>query len=88
MKTPMGVLDAAGRVSTQEVVVDRDEGIRADTTLAGIDYADVPWAVDAPALVMHRMVVDPDVQRGGVASALFQHAEDRARGQGDRKSVV
>lgn len=46
------------------------------------DYADVPWAVDAPALVMHRMVVDPDVQRGGVASALFQHAEDRARGQG------
>ncbi len=36
MKTTMGVVDAAGRVSTQEVVVDRDEGIRADTTLEGI----------------------------------------------------
>lgn len=46
------------------------------------DYAEVPWAVYAPALVMHRMVVNPDIQRGGVASALFQHAEDRARRQG------
>ena len=36
MKTTMGVVDAAGRVSTQEVVVDRDEGIRADTTLEGV----------------------------------------------------
>ena len=36
MKTTMGVVDAGGRVSTQEVVVDRDEGIRADTTLEGV----------------------------------------------------
>ena len=36
MKTTMGVVDAAGRISTQEVVVDRDEGIRAGTTLEGI----------------------------------------------------
>lgn len=36
MKTTMGVVDAAGRISTQEVIVDRDEGIRADTTLEGI----------------------------------------------------
>lgn len=36
MKTTMGVVDGAGRISTQEVVVDRDEGIRADTTLEGI----------------------------------------------------
>lgn len=36
MKTTMGVVDAAGRVTTREVVVDRDEGIRADTTLEGV----------------------------------------------------
>lgn len=36
MKTTMGVVDAAGRVRTQEVIVDRDEGIRADTNLEGV----------------------------------------------------
>ena len=36
MKTTMGVVDAAGRVRTQEVIVDRDEGIRADTNIEGV----------------------------------------------------
>lgn len=45
-------------------------------------YVDVDWTIPAPAMVVHRMVVDPEVQRGGVARALFQYAEDRARTQG------
>jgi len=36
MKTTMGVVDAAGRSGTRDVVVDRDEGIRADTTLDAV----------------------------------------------------
>lgn len=31
-QTTMGVVDRVGRVSTREVILDRDEGIRADTT--------------------------------------------------------
>jgi acetyl-CoA C-acetyltransferase len=34
--TLMGVADKAGRVSTREVTLDRDEGIRADTSLEGV----------------------------------------------------
>lgn len=36
MMTTMGVVDEAGRVTTREVVVSEDEGIRADTTLEGV----------------------------------------------------
>lgn len=41
-------------------------------------YAGVPWAVEGPALVVHRVAVDPALQRGGVASALLTYAEDWA----------
>jgi len=34
--TLMGVADKAGRVSTREVTLDRDEGIRADTSIEGV----------------------------------------------------
>ena len=37
MTTVMGVVDkASGRISTKEVTIDSDEGIRADTTLEGV----------------------------------------------------
>jgi GNAT superfamily N-acetyltransferase len=45
-------------------------------------YAAVPWAVEGPALVVHRVAVDPTLQRGGVASALLTYAEDWARARG------
>ena len=45
-------------------------------------YAGVPWAVEGPALVVHRVAVDPALERGGVASALLTYAEDWARARG------
>ena len=35
-----------------------------------------------PAMVIHRMAIDPVFQRQGVATALFAFAEEKARGQG------
>lgn len=45
-------------------------------------YASVSWSLPGPALVIHKMVVDPDAQRRGVASALFAQCEALARAQG------
>ncbi|MGO4325853.1 acetyl-CoA C-acyltransferase [Cupriavidus sp. 2TAF22] len=36
MTTTMGVVDAGGRVTTREVTISHDEGIRADTTLEAV----------------------------------------------------
>lgn len=57
-------------------------GIACATTAPEPNYRDVPWNVEGPALVIHRMAVDPELQRSGVASALFEYAENRARQQG------
>lgn len=45
-------------------------------------YAGVNWSVPGPAVSIHRMAVDPALQRHGVASALFQRAEELARQAG------
>ncbi|MDF1501646.1 GNAT family N-acetyltransferase, partial [Roseisolibacter sp. H3M3-2] len=45
-------------------------------------YADVPWRGAEPALVVHRLVVDPDVQGGGIGSALMAHVEALAARHG------
>ena len=45
-------------------------------------YAAIPWSVPGPAMVIHKLAVDPAVQRRGVASALFACCEDLARQQG------
>lgn len=45
-------------------------------------YRDVAWEIAGPALVIHRMAVDPDLQRAGVGTALFRHAEELARARG------
>ena len=45
-------------------------------------YAAIPWSVPGPAMVIHKLAVDPAVQRRGVASALFARCEDLARQQG------
>lgn len=46
------------------------------------EYAPLPWRVPGPAMVVHRMAVDPAAQRQGVAAALFSFAEALARARG------
>lgn len=42
------------------------------------------WRVPGPALVIHKMAVDPAAQGRGAAGALFRFAEEIARGRGLR----
>ena len=46
------------------------------------EYDPLPWTTSRPAMVIHRMAVDPACQRGGVGSALFRFAQELAVGQG------
>lgn len=46
------------------------------------EYAAVAWRVPGPAVVIHRMAVDPDQQRQGVGRAFFRFAEELARSRG------
>ena len=58
-----------------------------DTAIAGVaaitmdqepDYAQVGWDIDEPAIVVHRLAVDPAFRGAGVARALMQKAEEVA----------
>lgn len=60
----------------------------ADGALAGVaclntdeapEYAALPWTTTPPAVVLHRLAVDPAVQRRGVGRRFFAHAEALAR---------
>jgi ribosomal protein S18 acetylase RimI-like enzyme len=42
------------------------------------EYAQADWDAAEPALVTHRLAVDPDAQGSGLAVALLQHAETLA----------
>ncbi|MGD0442667.1 MAG: GNAT family N-acetyltransferase [Edaphobacter sp.] len=53
-------------------------GIAAVTMDQEPDYAQVGWDIDEPAIVVHRLAVDPAFRGAGVASALMQKAEDVA----------
>lgn len=62
-------------------------GYYLDGTLVGVacidqtchsSYYDLPWNVKNSVFI-HRVVVDPDVQRQGIAKALFDHAETLAK---------
>ncbi|MBC6611052.1 GNAT family N-acetyltransferase [Hymenobacter sp. BT507] len=48
------------------------------------EYAQADWDVTEPALVTHRLAVDPAAQGRGVAAALLQKAEELAQQQGLR----
>lgn len=66
-------------------VAERPHGLCATALLTfapEVSYDGIPWMVPAPALVIHRLAVDPDLQRSGVGSALFRHAEGLARERG------
>jgi len=48
------------------------------------EYAQADWDAAEPALVAHRLAVDPAAQGHGLAAALLQHAETLATAQGLR----
>jgi ribosomal protein S18 acetylase RimI-like enzyme len=59
----------------------------AETCLAGLaaitmdqepNYAQVGWDVSEPAIVVHRLAVDPEFRGAGMAGALMQKAEEVA----------
>ncbi len=53
-------------------------GVAAITTDQEPDYAQVGWDIDEPAIVVHRLAVDPAFRGLGVATALMQKAEEVA----------
>ena len=57
-------------------------GIAAVTTDQEPDYANVGWDISEPAIVVHRLAVDPAFQGKGIAAALMQQAEAVARSRG------
>jgi GNAT superfamily N-acetyltransferase len=49
------------------------------------EYGEVPWTIpDPPIGVVHRLMVDPDLQGQGLARRLMIFVEDFARERGDR----
>lgn len=57
-------------------------GIAAITMDQSPEYADVGWDLDEPAIVVHRLAVDPAFRGRGVAEALMLQAEAVARQRG------
>jgi ribosomal protein S18 acetylase RimI-like enzyme len=57
-------------------------GVAAITTDQSPEYAAVGWDVSEPAIVVHRLAVDPAYRSAGVALALMQQAETVARERG------
>lgn len=57
-------------------------GVACINTSESPEYDSLPWTTSRPAIVIHRMAVDPACQRGGVGTALFRFAQDLAVQQG------
>ena len=57
-------------------------GIAAITTDQEPEYAELGWSLDEPAIVTHRLAVDPDLRGHGIAAALLLQAETVARNRG------
>ena len=57
-------------------------GVAALTQDQDAEYAQADWDVTQPALVTHRLAVDPAAQGRGVALALMEQAEKQAVAQG------
>jgi GNAT superfamily N-acetyltransferase len=57
-------------------------GVAAITTDQSPEYADVGWDIHEPAIVVHRLAVDPAYRGAGIATALMLHAEKVARERG------
>lgn len=57
-------------------------GVVALTTEQSPEYVQVGWDITEPAIVVHRLAVDPSFQGRGVAIALMQQAEALAAQRG------
>lgn len=57
-------------------------GVAAITTEQEPEYAQADWDASAPAIVVHRLAVDPAHRNTGIAVALMLHAESVARQRG------
>jgi GNAT superfamily N-acetyltransferase len=66
------VADAATRMA----------GVAAVTVDQEPDYAEVGWDISEPAIVVHRLAVDPAFRGAGIAGALMQKAEQVAAERG------
>jgi ribosomal protein S18 acetylase RimI-like enzyme len=53
-------------------------GVAAVTTDQDPDYTQVGWNIEEPAIVVHRLAVDPAFRGQGAAGALMQKAEEVA----------
>lgn len=53
-------------------------GVAAVSTDQEPEYAEVGWDIDEPAVVVHRLAVDPAFRGAGVARALMGKAEEVA----------
>ena len=58
--------------------------VAAITTDQSPEYADVGWDLEEPAVVVHRLAVDPEFRGRGLAEALMQQAEVVAAERGIR----
>jgi len=54
-------------------------GVIAPTTEQYPEYIEVGWDIHDPAIVVHRLAVNPKFQRKGIATVLLRHAEVVAR---------
>jgi ribosomal protein S18 acetylase RimI-like enzyme len=57
-------------------------GVAAITTDQEPEYANVGWDISEPAIVVHRVAVDPAFRGQGIAEALMLQAETVARSRG------
>ena len=57
-------------------------GVACINTSEAPEYAAMPWTTTPPAVVIHRMAIDPAFQRQGVGRAFFRFAENLARQRG------
>jgi 2-amino-4-hydroxy-6-hydroxymethyldihydropteridine diphosphokinase len=55
--------------------------VAAITTDQPPEYADIGWDIHEPAIVIHRLAVDPAYRGAGFAATLMQQAETVARGR-------
>jgi len=60
----------------------RIAGVAAITTDQEPEYAEVGWDISEPAVVVHRLAVDPAFRGKGVAAALMREAEAVASAHG------